>query len=520
MAETYTSRTLREILRIVLSRGLGMLLILAIVIAGVWAGTAFSPRWFRSEVQLLAQPSRETNPLETNPTSMREQVSLFVSTQREIIRSDFVLASALMKLEDRGAVEDWSAAGEQPWYTAAEVQEYIDANKHSRKLSLFKERVRVVTPGGPDATFTQTFTIQVDWPEEKEEMSATDREKRKSSSEKAARQCQELARHIVKAYLDRYSQLERERTANVTALVKDSSLAAVKAEYDAAVKAQADFVATLEPGMMYIINIIAGQGNDTGVANLVSVLENRIAKTNSELAEWNSLLNAITTELAKNDPAQIVVPDDVLKSNPSVNLLQQKMTTLKLALNELESKYTDDHKDVVYLREEIRKGLVDLKAELQRQKVRVEQIVAKLTAGRAKDLEGVALNNQRMKELNARAIQYKTLRDQVAAAQESYEEEQKRYLQSIRAGQLAKNPVLVSVLDDPTRPNPGDPRRPILWLNLLIAIVGGLVLALVYAFMADHFDHTIKSVDDAERYLGIPVLASVPKLGRGIIRSR
>ena len=90
----------------------------------------------------------------------------------------------------------------------------------------------------------------------------------------------------------------------------------------------------------------------------------------------------------------------------------------------------------------------------------------------------------------------------------------------MRAEGLAKNPVLVSVFDGPTRPNPNNPRRPILWLNLLIACVGGLVLALVYAFMADHFDHTIKSVDDAERYLGIPVLTSVPKLGRGIIRAR
>ena len=174
MAETYTSRTLREIVRILASRSLGMLIILAIIIGGAWVGTAFSPRWFRSEVQLLAQPSRDTGPLETNPTSMREQVSLFVSTQREIIRSDFVLASALMKLEEGGEVGEWNTAGEEPWYTAAQVEEYINENKHSEKLSLFKDRVRVVTPGGPDATFTQTFAIQVDWAEKAEEGEVVD----------------------------------------------------------------------------------------------------------------------------------------------------------------------------------------------------------------------------------------------------------------------------------------------------------------------------------------------------------
>ena len=85
---------------------------------------------------------------------------------------------------------------------------------------------------------------------------------------------------------------------------------------------------------------------------------------------------------------------------------------------------------------------------------------------------------------------------------------------------MAKTPVLVSTLGDPGRPNPDDPRRPIVWLNLLLAGVAGLVLAFVYAFMADHFDHTIKGIDDAERYLGSPVLGSVPKLGRQIIRTR
>jgi capsular polysaccharide biosynthesis protein len=55
---------------------------------------------------------------------------------------------------------------------------------------------------------------------------------------------------------------------------------------------------------------------------------------------------------------------------------------------------------------------------------------------------------------------------------------------------------------------------------MLIAVVSGLVLGLVYAFFADHLDHSLKSIDGAERYLGTPVLASVPKLGRIIAHSK
>ena len=74
MAETYTNRTLREVIRIVASRFLGMVLIFAIVVAAVGAATYFAPRWYRSEVQLLASPSILGNPLEEQAAMLRDRV--------------------------------------------------------------------------------------------------------------------------------------------------------------------------------------------------------------------------------------------------------------------------------------------------------------------------------------------------------------------------------------------------------------------------------------------------------------
>ena len=55
---------------------------------------------------------------------------------------------------------------------------------------------------------------------------------------------------------------------------------------------------------------------------------------------------------------------------------------------------------------------------------------------------------------------------------------------------------------------PDKPIRPIVWLNITIGVVVGLLLSLAYVFLADFYDHTVKSIDDVERYLGVPVLAS------------
>jgi capsular polysaccharide biosynthesis protein len=48
-------------------------------------------------------------------------------------------------------------------------------------------------------------------------------------------------------------------------------------------------------------------------------------------------------------------------------------------------------------------------------------------------------------------------------------------------------------------------------LNTLIGMLIGVFLGLGLAFVLDYFDHTLKSVEDVERYLNLSVLGSVPR---------
>lgn len=50
--------------------------------------------------------------------------------------------------------------------------------------------------------------------------------------------------------------------------------------------------------------------------------------------------------------------------------------------------------------------------------------------------------------------------------------------------------------------------------NTGFALVGGLVLGILLAFLLDYVDRRIKNEETMERAFGLPVLASVPKLGR------
>jgi capsular exopolysaccharide synthesis family protein len=82
-----------------------------------------------------------------------------------------------------------------------------------------------------------------------------------------------------------------------------------------------------------------------------------------------------------------------------------------------------------------------------------------------------------------------------------------RYRQQSVESRIETRPVQVV-----NRAEPGvRPVKPNLKLNLGLSMVVGLVLGLSLAFFIEYLDTSIKTMDDVERYLGVSVLAVIPK---------
>ena len=518
MPDTYTTRTLREITRVVASRFHGLAMIFLAVVIIVGAATAIAPRWYRSEVTLLARPGVTGNPLEGKELGvLRDDVSLFVMTQREIISSDYVLASALMKLD--GVSPSGDVPDSQPaCYSPQQVSDFIRAA--GRRLRRLKEQVSVVTPGGPDATFTQNFTIRVDVSTRGE---LALKARGAGGRDGAAQYAHDLAEAVKEAYLARFSQLETRRSREALALLENQALAAARVRLDAASSAFEAFVnKDLQGDLLQVAAMgFRASGAETGGASLATRFRGEINKLDEQIAQATALRAAVDTELVKADDADLVIPDAVTASNPSIQTLQAKIIDAKIVLNSLVPRYTEEHQEVRHTREELALARGDLRGELTKQSGRLAQELAVLQARRDVLDARVNEDRQRVDALAGKVARYDQLQRDLTGAQTIFDEEQKRVVSAVTAEKLAQNPVLVSTLDDATWPDPRLPRRPMVWLNLLVAALSGLVLALAYAFLADHFDHSIKSVDEAERYLGVPVLVSVPKIsGRIISHSR
>lgn len=66
---------------------------------------------------------------------------------------------------------------------------------------------------------------------------------------------------------------------------------------------------------------------------------------------------------------------------------------------------------------------------------------------------------------------------------------------------------------DPAR-IPEGPVQPNVRLNIAIAAVLGVMVGLVLVFLLEYLDNTIKTPDDVQKYLELPVLGSVPTISR------
>jgi capsular exopolysaccharide synthesis family protein len=152
----------------------------------------------------------------------------------------------------------------------------------------------------------------------------------------------------------------------------------------------------------------------------------------------------------------------------------------------------------------------------------VNQQIDRLIAGRQKALEiDVQVIESQMNEL---AKEVETLANDVrerkttklAPFQEAIKERehQKMLLDALKTRRIQKK-VDVEVGDEPvkiiSKAEPSDsPFKPNPFLNLAIAGVMGLVLGIIVAFFIEYLDTSVKTMDDVEKFLGLPVLAVIP----------
>jgi uncharacterized protein involved in exopolysaccharide biosynthesis len=210
------------------------------------------------------------------------------------------------------------------------------------------------------------------------------------------------------------------------------------------------------------------------------------------------------TEIAK-DPvgAQTIY---TVTDSTMVSKLKAEAAELDIERSKLLKVYKGKHPEILKIEARIEEVRRKLEAEIQTmlEAVRTEFKIAK---AREETLYNNARNLSREgQDVSEKEIRLLTLQREVETNQQLYDSVLKRLKETGVTGSLETNNV--RVVEEASAP--GAPVKPRKIRQLMMSAVAGLVLALGLVVVMEYFDTSLRTPDDVERELGLPVVAIVP----------
>src|ERR1700757_3990474 len=186
---------------------------------------------------------------------------------------------------------------------------------------------------------------------------------------------------------------------------------------------------------------------------------------------------------------------------------RRSVTQIEAAITTYALRYKDKHPKMIAAKASLAEAKKKLRQAVLEQPPLLRNAIEQIKATQAslqqalQDQQGLAVN------LNRTAIGYQELARQAETDRALYES----VLRQIKETNLTKDVKAnaVSVIEHSPLPNsPVSPRptKTIVW-----GLIAGLAVGLTFVFGADALDRSIKTVDQAESTLGLPVFAAVPE---------
>lgn len=195
-----------------------------------------------------------------------------------------------------------------------------------------------------------------------------------------------------------------------------------------------------------------------------------------------------------------------VQQNASIQTLRTQLATANSELRDMRERYRDDYpalRELEARAQSMEQAIESASAEVKRairDEFHVAQRQESALLGELGRVSDETLDEQgRRVEYNLMDREANALRTQLAALLE-------RYNQIVAASNLQANNA--TLLDYATVPS--TPSSPNLWRNLLMGLILGGALAVGLAIMRQFFDDRIRSVDEVERKLGLPMIGQTP----------
>lgn len=213
------------------------------------------------------------------------------------------------------------------------------------------------------------------------------------------------------------------------------------------------------------------------------------------------------------------------RANAAADTLKDKLVDLRLKETEMAARYSATHRPLIDLRDQIKQAEATLAKEqetlteittgvdtnYQQLQLSLDNESAQLKASQAQqEVLATELTRQKaaMNELTSRELALTALERDVELADKEY----KQYRDNVQRSRISSAMDLdkvsnVSVVQPASLPlDPVKPKKP---LNIAVGLFLGLFIGVGLVFVLEYLDDSLKTVEDVEARLGVPVLAVI-----------
>jgi succinoglycan biosynthesis transport protein ExoP len=250
----------------------------------------------------------------------------------------------------------------------------------------------------------------------------------------------------------------------------------------------------------------AGAGGARG-----GVVEDKLQELNTKLTAAKADQIRLEGELqqieqaGENIDALLAVPS--ISSSALVNESRQSVTQVEAEIATLALRYKEKHPRMMAARAALAEAKEKLRQAVMAQPEILRNSIEAIKATEA-SLQGVLQDQQGVAvALNRAAIGYQELARQAETDRALYES----VLRQIKETSLTKDLKMNAVSVIEHSPLPNSPVSPNPTKAIALGLLGGLAAGLAFVLGADMLDRSIKTVDQAEATLGLPVFAAVPE---------
>jgi len=244
------------------------------------------------------------------------------------------------------------------------------------------------------------------------------------------------------------------------------------------------------------------------VPEKLSEVATKIAVAETKRKEVESLYNKVKEIMENPDKAETI---PAITSDPTIQSLRVQILKAEQNISDLSKKIGQKHPAMIA-------AVADLKVLREKKDQEIRRVVESIrneyelaVANEENFRKMAAQTKNETMNLNEKFIQYEALKRETEASKQLFD----AIVKKIKEQDITQDIRTVDVWVVEKAEVPTSPATPNKAHNVLLGLIVGLLGGIGIAFFVEYLDNTIKSAEDAEAKLGVPVLGVVKLLKSG-----